>query len=111
MKKVESPLLVDSSIGKVLIADNNYKNLIFAPKDNPYFVDMKLDVCIPSGYEPTIMDEDELKEVYEYGLITKDDFNKAYYIANKIINTYKLHKNDYYKFIYSKYNKFKSMVK
>lgn len=92
MQQVESSLSVDSPIGKVTIADNNYKNLIFAPKgknwwltvmfddqdnliesyfditkindfsnpENPYFIDMKLDVCIPNGYEPTIMDEEEL---------------------------------------------------
>ena len=34
------------------------------------------------------MDEDELKEVYEHGLITKEDYENAYNIANKIISTY-----------------------
>ena len=138
MQKVESPLSVDSPVGKVTIADNNYKNLIFAPKgknwwltvmfddqdnliesyfditrtndfsnsENPYFVDMKLDICIPNGHEPAIMDEEELKEVYEYGLITKEDFENAYNIANKIISTYNLYKDDYYKYIYNMYCKF-----
>ena len=140
MKLVESPLLVDSPIGKVTIADNNYKNLIFAPKgenwwltvmfddqdnliesyfditrtndfsnpENPYFVDMKLDVCIPNGHEPTIMDEEELKKVYEHGLITKEDFENAYNIANKILRTYNSHKEDYYNYIYSLYNKYRN---
>ncbi len=140
MQKVESPLSVDSPVGKVTIADNNYKNLIFAPKgknwwltvmfddqdnliesyfditrtndfsnpENPYFVDMKLDVCIPNGHEPAIMDEDELKEVYEHGLITKEDYENAYNIANKIISTYNSHKEDYYEFIYSLYNKYRN---
>ena len=140
MQKVESPLSVDSPVGKVTIADNNYKNLIFAPKgknwwltvmfddqdnliesyfditrtnnfsnpENPYFVDMKLDVCIPNGHEPAIMDEEELKEVYEHGLITKDDFENAYDTANKIISTYNSHKEDYYEFIYSLYNKYRN---
>ena len=31
MQKVEYPLSVNSPVGKVTIADNNYKNLIFAP--------------------------------------------------------------------------------
>lgn len=140
MKEVESPLSVDSPVGKVTIADNNYKNLIFAPKgknwwltvmfddkdkliesyfditrtndfsnpENPYFVDMKLDVCIPNGYEPIIMDEEELKEVYKHGLITKDDFENAYYIANKIISTFNSNKEDYYEFIYGLYNKYRN---
>lgn len=29
------------------------------------------------------MDEDELKEVYEQGLITKEDYENAYNIADK----------------------------
>lgn len=140
MQKVESPLSVTLPIGKVTIADKNYKNLIFAPKgenwwltvmfddqdnliesyfhititndfsnpENPYFVDMKLDVCIPNGHEPVIMDEEELKEAYEHGLITKDNFENAYTIANKIIGTYNLHKEDYYKYIYGIYNKYRN---
>lgn len=138
MKKVESSLSVDSPIGKVTIADNNYKNLIFAPKDNnwwltvmfdnegnliesyfditrvndfsnpenPYFVDMKLDVCIPNGHEPIIMDKEELQEIYEQGLITNKDYENAYNIANEIISTYNLYKDDYYKYIYNMYCKF-----
>lgn len=138
MQKVESPLSVDSPVGTVVIADNNYKNLIFAPKssnwwltimfddqnnliesyfditrindfsnsENPYFVDMKLDVCIPSGYEPVIMDKEELQEIYEQGLITETDYKNAYDTANKIISLYKLHKDDYYKYIYEIFNKF-----
>ena len=47
------------------------------------------------------MDEDELKEVYEHGLITKEDYENAYNIANKIISTYNSHKEDYYEFIYN----------
>lgn len=143
MQLVESPLSVDSPTGKVTIAANNYKNLIFAPKgenwwltvmfddqdnliesyfditrvndfsnpENPYFVDMKLDVCIPNGHEPTIMDEEELKEAYERGLITKEDFENAYNIAAKIIRTYNSHKEDYYKYIYSMYYKLSNKEK
>ena len=138
MQKVESPLVVNSPVGKVTIADNNYKQLIFAPKgknwwltimfddkdnliesyfditrtnnfsnpENPYFVDMKLDICIPNGSEPTIMDEEELREIYEQELITKQDYEEAYNIANRIIATYNLHKDEYYKYIYAMYNRF-----
>ena len=141
MLEVESPLLVDSPIGKVTIANNNFKNLIFAPKDknwwltvmfddknnliesyfditktndfsnqdNPYFVDMKLDICIPNGHNPTIMNEDKLKDAYEKGLITERDLVNAYEIANKIIEIYNSHKEDYYKYIYNIFNKFNSL--
>lgn len=138
MQQVESPLSVDSPIGKVIIADNNYKNLIFAPKEkswwltvmfddkdnliesyfditklndfsnpeNPYFVDLKLNVCIPNGHEPSIMNEEELKEVYEHRLITKEEFESAYNTANRIISFYNSHKEDYYEFIYNLYRKY-----
>ena len=132
MQQVESSLSVDSPIGKVTIADNNYKNLIFAPKgqnwwltvmfddqdnliesyfditrtnnfsnlENPYFVDMKLDVCIPNGHEPTIMDREELQEIYNQGLITKEEYDNSFNIANRIISIYNANKEDYYKYIY-----------
>lgn len=73
--------------------------------DNPYFVDMKLDVCIPAFKEPTIMDEDDLKEVLDYGMITKLDYDNAYITANKIINYYNNNKDNYYNFIRDMFNK------
>ena len=137
MNEVSSPLAVDSPIGKVIIADNNYKNIIIAPKnknwwltvmyndkneliesyfditrlnnfyndDNPFFIDMKLDVCIPNGHEPIIMDEDDLKEVLYEEMITLDEYNIAYEVANKIITQYKNHKEEYYNFIESYLNR------
>ena len=131
MNNVTSPLMVDSPVGKVTIADNGYKNLIIAPKNknwwltimfddkgnliesyfdisllnnfhnenNPFFIDMKLDVCIPKDHEPSIMDEDDLKEVFDAGMITKDNYDMAYKVANKIIDFYITHKNEYYEFI------------
>ena len=127
MNEVSSPLAVDLPIGKVIIADNNYKNIIIAPKnknwwltvmyndkneliesyfditrlnnfyndDNPFFIDMKLDVCIPNGHEPIIMDEDDLKEVLYEEMIILDEYNMAYEVANKIITQYKNHKEEY----------------
>ena len=68
-------------------------------------------MCIPNGHEPTIMDEEELKEAYERGLITKEDFENAYNIAAKIIRTYNSHKEDYYKYIYSMYYKLSNKEK
>lgn len=139
MQKVSSPLIVSSPIGKVTIANKNYKNLIFAPKnknwwltvmfddedniiesyfditktndfsnpENPYFIDMKLDICIPYQKEPTIMDEEELQTAFTQGLITKKDYDIAYLTANKIIEFYNLHKEEYYHYIYEMYNNLK----
>lgn len=114
MINVSSSLSVDSPI----IANDGFKNLIFAPKNknwwltvmfdnknnliesyfditkennfddesNPYFIDMKLDVCIPFKYKHYIMDEDELKEALNLNLITDEEYNKAYNTAIKIID-------------------------
>ena len=60
---------------------------------------MKLDVCIPYNREPSIMDEEELKELFDHGFITKEDFDMAYAIANKIIKFYNTNKDKYYNFI------------
>ena len=133
MNEVEFPLKVNSPIGSVTIADNNYKNIIIAPRDNnwwltvmfddnnnliesyfditrlnnfnneenPFFIDMELDVCIPYNQEPSIMDEEELKELLDNGFITKEDFNMAYATANKIIKFYNTNKDKYYNFIFT----------
>ena len=138
MRKVESPLSVDSPVGRVTIVDNNYKNLIFAPRgenwwltvmfdaqdnliesyfditkennfdneSNPYFIDMKLDVCIPNNDIPYIMDEDELKEALQLELISEDEYSIAYETAHKIIDTFNNNKTAYYNYIWSYYNKF-----
>lgn len=142
MKEVESPLTVASPIGKVKIADNNYSNLIFAPKnqnwwltvmfddndnliesyfditkinnfdidDNPYFVDMKLDVCIPFDGKATMMDEEELEEALECGKISEADYTNAYNTANKIINYYNSNKESFNKFISDNFRKYKAKV-
>lgn len=74
---------------------NNFYN-----EDNPFFIDMKLDVCIPYNQEPSIMDEEELKELLDNGFITEEDFNMAYSTANKIIDFYNKYKDEYYDFIF-----------
>lgn len=138
MIKVSSPLAVDSPIGKVTIANNRYKYLIFAPKNqnwwltimfhnknnliessfditkennyddenNPYFIDMKLDICIPNGDKPYIMDEDELKEALDLNIITESEYNSAFVDAHKIIDIFKREEGNFYKFIWSQDNKF-----
>ena len=71
----------------------------FTNEDNPYFLDLKLDVCIPKDHEPSLMDEDELQEAYENGIVTKEEIDMAYDIANKIIDFYNTNKEQYYEFI------------
>lgn len=138
INEVKEPLIVNSPMGHITIADKNYKNIMIAPKnknwwltvmfddkdniiesyfditkvnnfnntENPYFVDMKLDICIVDGYEPILLDEDELEEVYNKGLITKEDYDNAYKVANEIIKMYNLHKDAYYEYIYNLYRSF-----
>lgn len=138
MNKVSSPLIVESPIGNVTIADNNYKNIIVAPRNanwwltimfddknnliesyfdisrlnnfnceaNPFFIDMKLDICIPKDHEPSIMDEEDLKEILDAGMITEADYKMAHNVAERIINFYNNHKNEYYDFISKFINEF-----
>ena len=138
MNKVSSPLIVESPIGNVTIADNNYKNIIVAPRnanwwltimfddknnliesyfdisrlnnfnceDNPFFIDMKLDICIPKDHEPSIMDEEDLKEILDAGMITEEDYKMAHNVAERIINFYNNHKKEYYDFINKFINEF-----
>ncbi len=138
MVKVSAPLIVDSPVGKVTIADDGFKQLIFAPRNkhwwltvmfdnnnnliesyfditkennfddesNPYFIDMKLDVCIPNNDKPYIMDEDELKEALSQNLITEEEYNMAHNTANRVIETFKKIETDYYKYIWDYYNRF-----
>lgn len=93
----------------VMFDDNN--NLIesyfditrlnnFYDMENPFFIDMKLDICIPYNQEPAIMDEEELKELLDNGYITKEDFDNAYVTASKILEFYKANKDKYYNFIF-----------
>ena len=77
----------------------------------PYFVDMKLDVCIPNNANPSIMDDSELKEALDAGMITQIDYDNAYKTANQIINFYNNNKELYYSFINEIYEKMKTKLK
>lgn len=48
--------------------------------------------------------EDDLKEVLDFSMITKDEYNMAYDVANKIINFYNLNKDEYNSFISKLFN-------
>lgn len=127
--EISSPLIVTNPSGKICIADKNYKWLQFAPKnanwwltvmyneknnliesyfditkenvfcDNPYFVDMKLDVIIPKDEAPIIVDQDEIKDALTQNLITEKEYKKAFKVANKIIDYYIKNKDLYYKIL------------
>ena len=75
----------------------------------PYFIDMKLNVCIPANGKPTIMDDSKLKEVYDKSMITKEDYENAYLIANKLVNFINSNHEQYDSFIYEQYNKLKTV--
>ena len=52
----------------------------------PYEDDLFLDVVIVHDGRKHLLDEDELKEAYENNIISKDEFDMAYEIANKMLN-------------------------
>ncbi len=83
----------------------------FSDEDNPYFIDMKLDICIPNNDKPYIMDEDELKEALNKNLITEEEYNIAYTTANEIVKVFMKNEEKYYKFIWSYYNRFKRKIR
>lgn len=77
----------------------------FDDESNPYFIDMKLDVCIPFKDKPYIMDEDKLKEALNLNLITDEEYNKAYNTAIKIIDFFTNKEKEYYEYIWYYYKK------
>lgn len=78
---------------------------------NPYFIDLKLDVCIPNDYNIYLMDEDELKEAYDCNAISKEEYEMAYNTARKIIEFYNSNKESYLNFIKENYEKLNSKIK
>ena len=69
----------------------------------PFYDDLYLDITYLNG-EINILDEDELIEAFKTGDITKDDFDLAYNIKNKLLEeitsgTNKLMNIDYNKYL------------
>ena len=52
----------------------------------PFEDDLFLDVVVVPDGRIHLLDEDELKEAYENNIISKDEFDMAYEIANKMLN-------------------------
>ncbi|MDR2590362.1 MAG: DUF402 domain-containing protein [Oscillospiraceae bacterium] len=52
---------------------------------NPYCDDLYLDIALMANDEILILDEDELLDAYNNGKITKDDYDLAYNIKEKLI--------------------------
>ena len=51
-----------------------------------YYHDLYLDVVVRPDFETVILDEDELKEALEAGIITEEDYHLAYETSKFIIN-------------------------
>lgn len=77
----------------------------FEDEDNPTFIDMRLDVVISKERGAIILDEDELKEALEEKLITKEEYELAFFLAKSIIQGYNRNKAKYYAFIDRYYQK------
>lgn len=77
----------------------------FDDEDNPTFLDMFLDVTFSKDREPVILDEDELKEALDQNLITKQEYEFAFFVAKSIIKGYNMNKAKYYAFVDRYYKK------
>ncbi|MDR0313563.1 MAG: DUF402 domain-containing protein [Treponema sp.] len=53
---------------------------------NPYCVDLFLDIVLLPDGQIVILDEDELQNAYNEGIITCNEYNFAYKVKNKLIN-------------------------
>ncbi|MDE6407323.1 MAG: DUF402 domain-containing protein [Anaeroplasmataceae bacterium] len=80
----------------------------FEDEDNPTFMDMFLDVILSEDREPTILDEDELKEALDTNLITKEEYELAFFVAKSIIKGYNKNKAKYYEFVNRFFNKLRN---
>lgn len=57
-------------------------------QDDPFFYDMFLDLVI-TGEEIVLLDEEELKQALNEGVISIEEYNEAYKTANSIMNDFK----------------------
>lgn len=71
----------------------------------PYFIDLYVDITKLFSGEINVLDEDELEEAYEKGIISKDDYNLANYTKNTILNELKTNTNKLMKIDLKKYLK------
>lgn len=55
----------------------------------PYEDDMYLDVLVKSNGEIILLDKDELQEAFEKDMITKEEYDEAYGVANDLIKRLK----------------------
>ena len=53
---------------------------------NPFYDDLYLDIAVSPDFKVVILDEDELEEALLLKIITKSQYDMAYYTCNKIIN-------------------------
>jgi predicted RNA-binding protein associated with RNAse of E/G family len=62
----------------------------------PYYVDLYLDIVhYPQSDKLELYDEDELEEALNNKFISKNDYDMAYRVANKLIKDIKNNKNKY----------------
>lgn len=70
-----------------LYFDITQKNVIFENGD-ACFYDMFLDVAVDEKGKAEILDEDELEEALETGIINKEEFQMAKMVADEIVDFY-----------------------
>lgn len=67
----------------------------FSDPENPSFLDLFLDVAIPAGGKPVLLDEDELAAALFSGEITPAQAALARKTARRLIAWYDTHQNEY----------------
>lgn len=68
--------------------------------ENPYFIDMFLDLVIRNDKKIYLLDEDEINSALKNNIITELEYKKSFDTANKIIEYYNKNQDEFYNKIY-----------
>lgn len=61
------------------------RNIGFTDKGIPWFDDLYLDIIISSDRDISLIDEDDLELALKQNIINQEDFNFAYFVANRLL--------------------------
>ncbi len=72
--------------------------------DNPYFIDIFLDVVIRKDKKIYLLDENEINDALKNNIITELEYKNSFDTANEIISYYNKNKDEFYNKIYYYFN-------
>ena len=79
----------------------------FDDMNDPWFIDLYLDIIAPYQKKPILIDEDELWNAYDHSLINRSAYDEAYVTAQKIVDIYFTDQDDYYDHLHRYYRMLK----